>query len=445
MEFHKLIWEVIKEVRIYNRQYGPDFRTSTEYELTPEEQFALKGMTTKQRQKFASMKLKQARRNKGLCIQCGKNPAIIKPNGKRGIYCEDCLKQFRAAREKLIKKRGSCARCPNPPLPGKKLCQKCEDELKARRLQALKQGICIKCFKKKAEKDDKGNQMQVCRDCAKLKKDKEELRRETDRFKNILKPAMRAREKYRRDMMRGAKIGYELEEQTFITKNDFKQLIKEVIDEVTGKPYHDEFSDLPISRQRKYQLRREKENKCIICGEPAVVARYCLKHAIIYREAQRRALGYKTRRFGSKTYKLQLAFDKAVDDAIQKERKKQQQQPSFNDYVIEIINEIGRPPIKDEFSDLPISNQHKWRLRMKKAKRCIDCGQPATIREYCLKHAIASRERQRRRLGNIERHGGSLTYRLKALADLAKLTKEIEIEVERKIEQKREKEALHGF
>jgi hypothetical protein len=50
---------------------------------------------------------------------------------------------------------------------------------------------------------------------------------------------MRAREKYRRDMMRGAKIGYELEEQTFITKNDFKQLIKEVIDEVTGKPYHD--------------------------------------------------------------------------------------------------------------------------------------------------------------------------------------------------------------
>jgi hypothetical protein len=31
----------------------------------------------------------------------------------------------------------------------------------------------------------------------------------------------------------------------------------------------DEFSALPISRQRRYQLRREKAGLCRVCGKPA--------------------------------------------------------------------------------------------------------------------------------------------------------------------------------
>lgn len=109
--------------------------------------------------------------------------------------------------------------------------------------------------------------------------------------------------------------------------------------------------------------------------------------------------------------------------------------------IREVINEVGRPRIKDKFTNLPISHKQKWRLRMKAAKRCIDCGNPATVREYCLKHAIMARERQRRRLGNI-RHGGSLTYKLKALSDLEDLTKQIEKEVEKEIKKRREKDQI---
>lgn len=102
------IKNVFQETRIYNPQYGQEFRTSTEYTLTPEEQLAVKNMTTKERQSFATKKLKQTRREKGLCIQCGNKPPINKPDGTKGSYCADCLEGFRATRGKLAIKRGSC-------------------------------------------------------------------------------------------------------------------------------------------------------------------------------------------------------------------------------------------------------------------------------------------------------------------------------------------------
>jgi hypothetical protein len=121
-------------------------------------------MTTGERQAFARKKLVQARKSKGLCIQCGKNPAILKPDGTRGSYCKKCLEMFRTAREKLVKKRGSCVRCPNPPQPGKKLCKKCEDELGMQRLNALATGLCIRCKKAPAEGDTL-----YCKKCMKIK------------------------------------------------------------------------------------------------------------------------------------------------------------------------------------------------------------------------------------------------------------------------------------
>ena len=57
----------------------------------------------------------------------------------------------------------------------------------------------------------------------------------------------------------------------------------------------DEFSDLPISKQRRWQLRQEKAGKCITCGKPAARYQRCESHAdalvLRTREHQRIRLG----------------------------------------------------------------------------------------------------------------------------------------------------------
>jgi hypothetical protein len=69
----------------------------------------------------------------------------------------------------------------------------------------------------------------------------------------------------------------------------------------------DEFTRLPISRQRKYQLRMQRDQRCTECGEPAVQASRCLKHLIKARERQRKNRGLKRRYYGTLSYKLELA------------------------------------------------------------------------------------------------------------------------------------------
>jgi hypothetical protein len=66
----------------------------------------------------------------------------------------------------------------------------------------------------------------------------------------------------------------------------------------------DEFTHLPVSRGRKYQLRRHKEGKCIKCGQPQVTAFFCLEHMIASREAIRRRSGA-TKRLHSLSYRLE--------------------------------------------------------------------------------------------------------------------------------------------
>jgi hypothetical protein len=58
-----------------------------------------------------------------------------------------------------------------------------------------------------------------------------------------------------------------------------------------------------------------------------------------------------------------------------------------------------RLPIKDEFTDLQISRQRKYQLRMQRAKRCTECGEPAAQGSRCLKHLVKARERQRNKRG----------------------------------------------
>jgi len=41
----------------------------------------------------------------------------------------------------------------------------------------------------------------------------------------------------------------------------------------------DEFTSLKVSRQRRYQLRRERDGLCRLCGEPVEApSHYCAKH-----------------------------------------------------------------------------------------------------------------------------------------------------------------------
>jgi len=52
--------------------------------------------------------------------------------------------------------------------------------------------------------------------------------------------------------------------------------------------------------------------------------------------------------------------------------------------------------IKDEFTDLPVSRQRKYQLRMQRAGRCTICGKQAISDYYCLDHMKACRERARK-------------------------------------------------
>jgi len=54
----------------------------------------------------------------------------------------------------------------------------------------------------------------------------------------------------------------------------------------TPKAIKDEFTDLPFSRQYKYQLRMQRDRRCVICGEPAVGSGFCLEHLVKQRERE---------------------------------------------------------------------------------------------------------------------------------------------------------------
>jgi hypothetical protein len=75
-----------------------------------------------------------------------------------------------------------------------------------------------------------------------------------------------------------------------------------------------------------------------------------------------------------------------------------------------------RRRIVDEFSDLPISRQRKYQLRMQRDKRCTECGDVALKGTRCIKHLIKARERQRTKRGLKRRYFNTLSYRLEAVA-----------------------------
>jgi hypothetical protein len=75
-----------------------------------------------------------------------------------------------------------------------------------------------------------------------------------------------------------------------------------------------------------------------------------------------------------------------------------------------------RKPIKDEFTNLKVSRQRKYQLRMRRDGRCTECGEPAAQGSRCLKHMVRARERQRKKRGLKRRYLNTLSYRLEAMA-----------------------------
>ena len=68
--------------------------------------------------------------------------------------------------------------------------------------------------------------------------------------------------------------------------------------------------------------------------------------------------------------------------------------------------------INDEFTDLPVSPQHKTILRRKRDGLCVTCGSPRHLKskQFCFRHLAMQRERDRRKRGRIKRHMGSASY-----------------------------------
>ena len=69
----------------------------------------------------------------------------------------------------------------------------------------------------------------------------------------------------------------------------------------------DEFTDLNVSRQRKYQLRKAKAGRCAECGRELATALYCkacaAKMRIKNREWARQNLGCVRRNLRAKSYR----------------------------------------------------------------------------------------------------------------------------------------------
>ena len=73
---------------------------------------------------------------------------------------------------------------------------------------------------------------------------------------------------------------------------------------------------------------------------------------------------------------------------------------------------MAQAEIQDEFTDLPISTQRRYQLRMRRDGRCIECGELVIYGSRCLKHLMRARERARKKRGSKKRHLNTLAYQL---------------------------------
>lgn len=77
---------------------------------------------------------------------------------------------------------------------------------------------------------------------------------------------------------------------------------------------------------------------------------------------------------------------------------------------------MPRPPIIDEFTDLPISRQRKFQLRLARDLKCQRCcTRKAEAGNLCLKCRVELREEVRRKRGAKRRYASALSYQMEDL------------------------------
>lgn len=47
---------------------------------------------------------------------------------------------------------------------------------------------------------------------------------------------------------------------------------------------NDEFSAIPCSRQQRWQMRKKRDGKCVVCGKKSVTAYHCERHRIVTKD-----------------------------------------------------------------------------------------------------------------------------------------------------------------
>ncbi|HKR12910.1 MAG TPA: hypothetical protein VJT15_12700 [Pyrinomonadaceae bacterium] len=85
------------------------------------------------------------------------------------------------------------------------------------------------------------------------------------------------------------------------------------------KPISDEITGLPISRQRRYQLRKRRDRKCIRCGQDAVNEGYFCEthrqvHNVLTRELRRKRFDSKGRSHDSESYGFPFSSGRLLYD-----------------------------------------------------------------------------------------------------------------------------------
>jgi hypothetical protein len=78
---------------------------------------------------------------------------------------------------------------------------------------------------------------------------------------------------------------------------------------------NDEFSDrTDVSRQRRYQLRKRRDGRCVRCGRPTLGKIYCEEHRqeanVRGREEQRARIGAKRRYKSAESYTFRCSKNK---------------------------------------------------------------------------------------------------------------------------------------
>jgi sulfatase maturation enzyme AslB (radical SAM superfamily) len=76
------------------------------------------------------------------------------------------------------------------------------------------------------------------------------------------------------------------------------------------KVIKDEFSGVKMSRQRRWQLRKQRDGCCFICGLAALPGGYCLKHLVMQRELVAKRQGRKRQNRGAMSYRLEAQMKK---------------------------------------------------------------------------------------------------------------------------------------